>query len=63
MKRSKKLFLVIAVVFFVAISYLAYDISSRTTFPGSRPQLKERLKGIYGDTTKVDSLENLLINK
>jgi hypothetical protein len=44
MSRSKKIFLGFAVVFFVLLFYASYDISSKTTFPGSKPQLKERLK-------------------
>jgi len=43
MKRSKKIFLFFAALFALAMIYVCYDISSRTTFPGSKPQLKERL--------------------
>ncbi|MEK6781452.1 MAG: hypothetical protein AABY93_07085 [Bacteroidota bacterium] len=43
MSRSKKVFTGFAVCFFLALIYLSYDISSRTTFPGSKPQLKERI--------------------
>ena len=43
MKRSKVIFIILAVLFFALMIYLGYDISSRTTFPGSKPQLKERL--------------------
>jgi len=57
MRNSKKLFIVVAVVFFCAIGYLGYDISRKTTFPGSKPQLKERLIQQYGDTTKTDTLQ------
>ena len=56
MKNSKRLFLIFAVIFFGAIAYLGYDISSRTTFPGSKPQLQDRLMKNYQDTTRVDSL-------
>jgi hypothetical protein len=57
MTRSKKVFLGFAAVFFIVLAYLSYDISRRTTFPGSKPQLKERLQKKYipSDTTKVDS--------
>ncbi len=44
MNTNKKIFLVFAVLFLGAMLYLGYDISSRTTFPGSRPQLKERIE-------------------
>jgi hypothetical protein len=42
MTRSKQLFLFIAVVFLLLLAYASYDISTKTAFPGSRPQLKER---------------------
>ncbi len=41
MKKSKKIFLTIALTFFILVLYLAYDISTRTTFPGQRPVDKE----------------------
>lgn len=49
MKKSKRLFLLIAAIFLGLILYLSYDISRRTTFPGQQntPQ---------NDTVKV--LEN-----
>lgn len=59
MTRSKKVFAALAIVFIVLLAYASYDISSRTTFPGSRPQLRERiLKKDNTDTLdqKVDSL-------
>ncbi len=61
MKKSKKIFLLLALLFFAMIIYIGYDISSRTTFPGSKPQLKERLMGEEkvksdSDTLKSDSI-------
>lgn len=53
MSRSKKIFLVIVVVFFGLLFYASYDISTRTTFPGSKPQLKERLKEKYSESDSV----------
>ncbi|MEQ8361756.1 MAG: hypothetical protein RIF39_18300 [Cyclobacteriaceae bacterium] len=47
MSRSKKLFVALAVLFFAGLGYISYDISSRTTFPGSKPQLKERIKSQF----------------
>jgi hypothetical protein len=47
MTRSKKIFVGIMIVFFIALGYASYDISSRTTFPGSKSQLKERIKKTY----------------
>jgi hypothetical protein len=58
MKHSKKLFILFAVIFFGAVAYLGYDISSRTTFPGSKPQLQERLMNDQKDTTQIDTLIN-----
>jgi hypothetical protein len=58
MTKSKKVFAAAAVVFLILLIFASYDISRRTTFPGSKPQLKERLKQTYGgkDTLKSDSL-------
>ena len=60
MSRSKKVFLAFAAVFFVTLAFVSYDISRRTTFPGSKSQLKERLKkqffkedSVTTDTTKA----------
>jgi hypothetical protein len=61
MSRSKKIFLAFAVVFFVLLFYVTYDIGKRTTFPGSKPQLKERLKKqlLEEDSAKTDTLSHL----
>jgi len=57
MNRSKKLFVALAILFFLGLGYISYDISSRTTFPGSKSQLKERIKSqfIAPDSLKQDS--------
>jgi len=57
MPRSKRIFLIICVFFFLGLVYLSYDISSKTTFPGSKSQLKERLRKQYlqSDSTQNDS--------
>lgn len=63
MKKSKKIFIVMALLFFIIMIYIGYDISSRTTFPGSKPQLKERLMGEEDitknvtDSAKTDSTQ------
>jgi hypothetical protein len=44
MSKSKKIFVLVGVIFLMSLIYFSYDISSRTTFPGSKPQLPERLK-------------------
>jgi hypothetical protein len=58
MSRSKKIFLLIAGIFFLLLVYVSYDISKRTTFPGSKPQLKERIMEKYNmkDSSLTDSL-------
>jgi len=57
MSRSKKIFLLVAVIFLGALIYFSYDISSRTTFPGSKPQLPTRIKEQFGkpDSVKKDT--------
>ena len=58
MTRSKKIFLLIAGIFLLLLLYVSYDISKRTTFPGSKPQLKERIMEKYDkkDSALTDSL-------
>jgi len=57
MRHSKKIFALASVVFLLALFYASYDISRRTTFPGSKPQLKERLKKQFmgADSARGDS--------
>ena len=38
MKRSKKLFLLIAALFFIMLIAIGFDISRKTTFPGSKEE-------------------------
>lgn len=35
MARSKKIFILLAILFFLFLIFVAYDFSTRTTFPGS----------------------------
>jgi hypothetical protein len=58
MSRSKKFFFVGLGIFFAALIYISIDISRRTSFPGSKSQLKERLKEKYSppDSVMADSL-------
>ncbi len=55
MSKSKKIFLLAAILFFAILFYASYDISRRTTFPGSKAQLPERLKKVY---IKPDSIKS-----
>lgn len=59
MSRSKKIFAAFGIVFVILLAYASYDIASRTTFPGSKPQLKERIKKdiLKVDTTSSDTLK------
>jgi Tfp pilus assembly protein PilO len=59
MSRGKKIFVVLAVVFVILLAYASYDISRKTTFPGSKSQLKERLKEKY---SVKDSVSNDSVN-
>jgi hypothetical protein len=61
MTKSKKIFIAAAIAFFALLFYASYDISTRTTFPGSKPQLKERIQDTFlkedslsGDSIMVD---------
>ncbi|MGK7392407.1 MAG: hypothetical protein ACNS60_18780 [Candidatus Cyclobacteriaceae bacterium M2_1C_046] len=44
MSRKKIIFLIVAIIFILIILLFSYDISQRTTHPGSKPQLQERIK-------------------
>ncbi|MFT6867121.1 MAG: ABC-type cobalt transport system substrate-binding protein [Cyclobacteriaceae bacterium] len=43
MKKSKKIFLIIAIIFVIIMILIGIDINSRTTWPGSKKNLPERL--------------------
>ncbi|NVJ46173.1 MAG: hypothetical protein HWE07_03565 [Cytophagia bacterium] len=43
MKKSKKVFVLVAVLFVLATLVVGYDISRRTSFPGSKKLLKESI--------------------
>jgi uncharacterized protein YneF (UPF0154 family) len=43
MKRSKKIFLIFALIFLLIMLIIGYDISQRTTWPGAKKNLKERI--------------------
>jgi hypothetical protein len=51
MSRGKKIFLIFAIVFIIVVLYFSYDIATRTTFPGSKPNLKERI--LSADSSSV----------
>lgn len=53
MNKSKKIFLAFAAVFFLAMIIVGYDISKRTTFPGSKKLIIETL----APSEPMDSIE------
>lgn len=36
MKKSKVIFLIVLVVFFMTMAFFSYDVSKKTTFPGAK---------------------------
>jgi hypothetical protein len=62
MNRSKKIFGLFTIIFVVFIVYVSYDISRKTTFPGSKSQLKERIKKNYLQSDSLSS-DSSKINK
>ena len=51
---KQKGFRIIAIVFAVLLAYVSYDIGRRTTFPGSKPQLKERIQKNFFDSDSAE---------
>jgi hypothetical protein len=57
MSPSRKIFAVFAIVFVLFLAYIIYDISSRTTFPGSKPAKTETSGPASKDSSaRVDTL-------
>jgi hypothetical protein len=55
-KTQKQIFKVVSVLFVLLMIYFTIDIFSRTTMPGRKGQLKERIqKRIDSDTLVRDS--------
>lgn len=54
MRRSKRTFIIFAVLFFLILLAIGFDISRRTTFPGSKKLLPDALSP--ADSMKHDSL-------
>lgn len=60
MKRSKKIFVIVAILFILATILVGYDITTRTSFPGSKKLLKESIapsEPDNQDSLKIDSLK------
>jgi len=43
MNKNKLVFLILGIVFLLIMMYISWDIATRTTFPGSKGNLKERM--------------------
>jgi len=43
MKRSKKVFFIVALIFLMIMMAIGYDMSRRTTWPGAKKSLPERI--------------------
>ncbi len=60
MSRSKKIFVLIAVIFILLLLYVSYDFSTRTTFPGSHKnsggQSAPTARDSLDDSLKTDTL-------
>jgi len=56
MTKNKKIFLLLGGIFLIIVIIIGIDISSRTTFPGSKGNLKERIAP--ADTIKNYEQEN-----
>ena len=60
MNRQKKIFVIVAILFILATILAGYDITTRTSFPGSKKLLKESIAPSEPDTQdslKIDSLK------
>ena len=60
MNRQKKIFVIVAILFILATILVGYDITTRTSFPGSKKLLKESIapsEPDAQDSLKIDSLK------
>ncbi|MEL6538386.1 MAG: hypothetical protein AAFQ98_23395 [Bacteroidota bacterium] len=53
MNRGKKIFLLFAILFIAAVVVVSYDISSRTSAPWEKGNLKSRISDEYGSEEEV----------
>ncbi len=60
MNRQKRIFVIVAILFILATILVGYDITTRTSFPGSKKLLKESIapsEENIQDSLKIDSLK------
>lgn len=62
MKKSKLIFLILAIIFFLIVLFIAYDISSKTTHPGAKSKNQGQLNK-SSDSTDTTSQDSLLFEK
>jgi len=58
MNRNKLVFIIMAAVFLLAMLWIGIDISKRTTFPGSKGNLKERMAPTENNQKNDESSKN-----
>jgi hypothetical protein len=59
MSRSKKIFAAFAFVFLLFLVFVVYDISTRTTFPGSAKKqdaTPSKQESLSGDSLEADTI-------
>ena len=49
MRKSKLIFVVLAIIFFLIMAIIAFDISSRTSFPGQNKSTTEELDSVASE--------------
>ncbi len=52
MKLSKKIFLLVAIIFILILAWFAYDVSNKTTFPGSKSKNEVRKDSVNTEFNK-----------
>lgn len=57
MKRSKKVFLVVALLFILVTIFVGYDIATKTSFPGSKTYMEKSIVPDDQDTTELKAKE------
>ncbi len=68
MKRSKKIFVIVGVLFVLGVCAVTYDIFTRTSLPGSKKYLKESIlpsdeeKGNKSDSTSLSTDSTDVVN-
>ena len=50
--KNKKIFIIVAIVFLLIMLFIGIDITQKTTFPGSKGNLEERIPA--QDTVQIE---------